>query len=171
MSVFDIIKSRRSVRRYQSKPIPDEILKKVFEAARAAPSGKNLQPWKFIIVRDEEKRKKLAAASNGQSFVAQAPLVIAACGFPDRCYQHQGNYMKSWPIDVSIALDHLMLMACEEGLGTCWIGAFREIEVKEILSIPEDVKVLALTPLGYPDEEPIDRGRKELGEIISYDEY
>jgi len=171
MSVFDIMKSRRSVRRYQSKTISDDILTRVLEAARVAPSGKNLQPWKFIVVKDKEKRKKLAVASNGQSFVAQAPVVIAACGFPDQCYQHQGNYMKSWPIDVSIALDHLMLMAWEEGLGSCWIGAFKETEVKKILSIPEEVKVLALTPLGYPDEVPRDRGRKELGEIISYEEY
>ncbi len=171
MSVFDVMKSRRSIRKYQSKPIPDDLLTKVLEAARVAPSGKNFQPWKFIIVKDQKKRKKLAVASRNQSFVAQAPVVIVACGFPDRCYQHQGNYMKSWSIDVSIALDHLMLRAWEEGLGTCWIGAFREEEVKEILSIPDDVKVLALTPLGFPHEIPRDRGRKELGEIISFDEY
>lgn len=171
MSVFDVMKSRRSIRKYQSKPIPDDLLTKVLEAARVAPSGKNFQPWKFIIVKDQKKRKKLAVASRNQSFVAQAPVVIVACGFPDRCYQHQGNYMKSWPIDVSIALDHLMLRAWEEGLGTCWIGAFREEEVKEILSIPDGVKVLALTPLGFPHEIPRDRGRKKLGEIISFDEY
>ncbi|HHF52696.1 MAG TPA: nitroreductase [Candidatus Aminicenantes bacterium] len=171
MSVMDIMKSRRSVRRYKDKPIPEDILNKVLEAARIAPSGKNFQPWKFIIVRDREKREELAVASRNQAFVAQAPVVIAACGFPGKSYQHQGNYMKSWPIDVSIAMDHLMLMAWEEGLGTCWIGAFREDEVKRILSIPDDVRVLALTPLGYPDEEPRDRGRKELSEIISYDKY
>ncbi|MCD6517782.1 MAG: nitroreductase family protein [Candidatus Aminicenantes bacterium] len=171
MSVMDIMKSRRSVRRYKNKPIPEDILNKVLEAARIAPSGKNFQPWKFIIVRDREKREELAVASRNQAFVAQAPVVIAACGFPGKSYQHQGNYMKSWPIDVSIAMDHLMLMAWEEGLGTCWIGAFREDEVKRILSIPDDVRVLALTPLGYPDEEPRDRGRKELSEIISYDKY
>jgi len=171
MSVFDVMKTRRSVRRYQNKLIPEETLTQILEAARVAPSGKNLQPWKFIVVKDREKRKRLAKASRGQSFVAQAPVVIVGCGYPDRCYQHQGNYMKSWPIDVSIALDHLMLMACELGLGTCWIGAFREDQVKEILSIPKDVRVLALTPLGYPDEKPRDRGRKELGEIVSHDEY
>jgi len=171
MSVFDIMKSRRSVRRYQNKTIPDDVLTRVLEAARIAPSGKNLQPWKFIVIKDQEKRKKLAVASNSQFFVAEAPVVIAACGFPDQSYQHQGNYMKSWSIDVSIALDHLMLMAWEEGLGTCWIGAFKETEVKKVLSIPEDVKVLALTPLGYPDEVPRDRGRKELSEIISFEEY
>jgi len=171
MSVLDIMKSRRSVRRYKNKPIPEGTLNKVLEAARIAPSGKNFQPWKFIIVQDREKKEELAVASRNQSFIAQAPVVIVACGFPDKSYQHQGNYMKSWPIDVSIAVDHLMLMAWEEGLGTCWIGAFKEGEVKQILSIPDDVRVLALTPLGYPDEEPRDRGRKELNEIISYDEY
>jgi nitroreductase len=171
MSVLDIMKSRRSVRKYKSEPIPEDVLNKVLEAARVAPSGKNFQPWKFIIVRDMKKRGELAVASRNQSFVAQAPVVIVACGFPDRSYQYQGNYMKSWPIDVSIAVDHLMLMAWEEGLGTCWIGAFRENEVKQILSIPDDVRVLALTPLGYPNEEPRGRGRKELNEIISYDKY
>jgi len=171
MSVFDIMKSRRSVRKYKSKPIPEDVLNKVLEAARIAPSGKNFQPWKFIIVRDRKKREELAVASRNQFFIAQAPVVIVACGFPDSSYQYQGNYMRSWPIDVSIAVDHLMLMAWEEGLGTCWIGAFREDEVKQVLSIPDDVRVLALTPLGYPDEEPRDRGRKEMSEIISYDKY
>jgi len=171
MSIFDIMKSRRSVRKYKNDTIPDQVLTQVLEATRIAPSGKNLQPWKFIIVRKREKREKLAVASNNQSFVAQAPVVIVACGFPDMCYQNQGSYMKSWPIDVSIALDHLMLMAREQGLGTCWIGAFKEDEVKRILSIPDEVRVVALTPLGYPDEEPRGRGRKKLGEIISYEEY
>lgn len=171
MSVLDIMKSRRSVRKYKNKAIPEGTLNKVLEAARIAPSGKNFQPWKFIIVQDREKKEELAVASRNQSFIAQAPVVIVACGFPEKSYQYQGNYMKSWSIDVSIAVDHLMLMAWEEGLGTCWIGAFREDEVKQVLSIPDEVRVLALTPLGYPDEEPKDRGRKELGEIISYDKY
>jgi len=171
MSVLDIMKSRRSVRKYKNKAIPEGTLNKVLEAARIAPSGKNFQPWKFIIVQDREKKKELAVASRNQSFIAQAPVVIVACGFPEKSYQYQGNYMKSWSIDVSIAVDHLMLMAWEEGLGTCWIGAFREDKVKQILSIPAEVRVLALTPLGYPDEEPRDRGRKELSEITSYDKY
>lgn len=169
MSVLETIRMRRSVRRYRKDPIPEEALFRVMEAARLAPSGKNLQPWKFIIVKDQELKERLAQASFGQHFIAKAPLVIVACGFPDKCYAHMGRYMKSWPVDVTIALEHLILQAQEEHLGTCWIGAFEEKQVKSILDIPEEVRVLALTPLGYPDESPPFRRRKNLEEIISYD--
>ena len=126
MSVLEIIRARTSVRSYRSDPVPEEVLRRVMEAARLAPSGKNLQPWKFILVRDERMKFRLAEASRNQSFIAQAPLVVVACGFPDRSYPRQGNYMKSWTIDVACAVEHLMLQAREEGLGTCWIGAFEE---------------------------------------------
>lgn len=171
MRVLDVIKTRRSVRRYKQDPIPEEVFSRVMEAARLAPSGKNLQPWKFIIVKDQELKDRLAEASRRQLFIAKAPVIIVACGYPDQSYQYQGNYMTSWSIDVTCALDHLMLQAQEDGLGTCWIGAFEEKDVKRILNVPEGVRVLALTPLGYPDEEPRDRGRKLLEEIISYDSY
>jgi nitroreductase len=171
MSVLEIIKRRRSVRKYKEDPIPDDVLHRVLEAARLAPSGKNLQPWKFIIIRDRLIKEKLAEASSGQYFMVKAPLVIAACGFPDECYSRLGRYMKSWPVDVAIALEHLILQAEEENLGTCWIGAFEEKEVKAILDIPEEARVLALTPLGYPAEKPPSRGRKSLDEIISLEKY
>lgn len=171
MSVFEVIQKRRSVRRYKENSIPQEVLLRVLEAARLAPSGKNMQPWRFILVRGKSLKGRLAEASAGQSFIARAALVIVACGFPDNCYSRLGRYMKSWPVDVAIALEHLVLQAEEEGLGTCWIGSFEEEKVKSILNIPENVKVLALTPLGYPDEKPSFRGRKSLQEIISYDSY
>jgi len=171
MSVLEVIRQRRSVRVYKKDPIPEESLFRVLEAARLAPSGKNLQPWKFVVVQDSALKKKLARASNDQEFIADAPLIIVACGFPDECYRAMGRYMKSWPVDVTIALEHLILQAQEEGLGTCWIGSFEEEEVKSLLAVPEDVKVLALTPLGYPAEEPEFRGRKSLEKIISYDSY
>ena len=171
MSVLEIIKSSLRIRKYKEDPIPEESLLRVLEAARLAPSGKNLQPWKFIIVKDQGIKEKLAEASVSQYFIAKAPVIIVACGFPDRCYSHMGRYMKSWPVDVSCAIDHLMLQAQEEGLGTCWIGAFEEEKVKPILNVPEDVKVLALTPLGYPDESPSFRGRRNLEDIISYEKF
>ena len=171
MSVLDVIRQRRSVRVYRKDPIPRESLLRVLEAARLAPSGKNLQPWKFILVRDNELKKKLAKASNAQNFIADAPIILVACGFPDECYRSMGRYMKSWPVDVTIALEHLILQAQEEGLGTCWIGSFEEAEVKSLLAVPEHVKVLALTPLGYPGEVPEFRGRKSIEEIVSYDSF
>jgi nitroreductase len=171
MKVLDVIQKRRSVRKYKKDPIPEKTLRRVLEAARLAPSGKNIQPWKFIIVKDKVLKEKLAQASAGQFFMAEAPVIIVGCGFPDNCYAHMGRYMKSWSVDVTIALEHLILQAQEEGLGTCWIGSFEEDEVKAILNIPENVKVLALTPLGYPDEIPRFRGRKSLDEIISNDRY
>ena len=169
MSILEVIARRRSIRKYREDPIPEKVLGRVLEAARLAPSGKNLQPWKFIIIKDKSLKDKLAVASVGQFFITKAPVVIVACGFPDNCYSRLGRYMKSWPVDVAIALEHLILQAEEEGLGTCWIGAFEEEEVKRILGIPENVKVLALTPLGYPDEAPLPRRRKSLEEITSYD--
>ncbi|GAH64388.1 unnamed protein product [marine sediment metagenome] len=171
MKVLDVIQKRQSVRKYKEDSIPEKALMRVLEAARLAPSGKNFQPWKFIIVKDKALKEKLAQASAGQFFMAEAPIIIVGCGFPDNCYAHMGRYMKSWSVDVTIALEHLMLQAQEEGLGTCWIGSFEEEEVKAILNIPENVKVLALTPLGYPDEIPRFRGRKSLDEIISYDRF
>ncbi len=171
MKVLDVIQKRRSVRKYKKDPIPEKALRRVLEAARLAPSGKNIQPWKFIIVKDKALKEKLAQASAGQFFMAQAPVIIVGCGFPDNCYAHMGRYMKSWSVDVTIALEHLILQAQEEGLGTCWIGSFEEEEVKAILNLPENVKVLALTPLGYPGEIPRFRGRKNLDEIISYERF
>jgi nitroreductase len=124
-----------------------------------------------VIRARRSKKMQLAEASRKQYFMAEAPLIIVACGYPDRSYQRQGNYMASWPIDVSIAVDHLMLQAQEEGLGTCWIGAFEETAVKTLLGIPDDVKVLALTPLGYRDEAPPDRGRRDLDQVVCYERY
>lgn len=171
MSVLKAIKDRRSIREYKEDPIPEDALLRILEAARLAPSGKNLQPWKFIVVKDKGLRQRLAQASAEQFFIAKAPVIVVACGFPDDCYERMGRYMRSWSVDVAIALEHLILQAQEEGFGTCWIGSFEEKDVKSILNIPEEVKVLALTPLGYPAETSPYRGRKRLDEIISYDGY
>jgi len=171
MSVLDIIRTRRSVRKYKDDPVPEEVLARVLEAVRLAPSAKNLQPWKFIVVRDRATKRKLAKAAFDQYFMSDADIVIAACGFPEKAYPRQGRYMNSWPIDVTIAFEHLILQAEEEGLGTCWIGAFDEAEVKAVLGVPEEVRVLALTPLGRPDESPRERDRRPLEEIVSYEKF
>lgn len=171
MDIYEVIKKRRSIRKYKPDAVPEEKLTKILEAARQSPSGKNGQPWRFIIVRDESLRKNLVPACKGQAFLAQAPIVIVVCANEAESYQKQGGYMKSWSIDVGITFEHLILAATAEGLGTCWIGAFSEPEVKKILSVPDNLRVAALTPLGYPDEVPSPKPRKSLNEIIFYNRY
>lgn len=171
MSVLEVIRNRRSTRKYKSDPVSEEAFMKVMEAARLAPSGKNFQPWHFVIVKDKALKEKLAVASSHQFFIAEAPIIIVACAFPENSYARMGRYMKSWSVDVAVAIDHLMLQAEEEGLGTCWIGSFEEDKVKSLLEVPENVRVLALIPLGYQDEKPQDRGRKTLEEIVSYEKF
>lgn len=168
---MDAIRTRRSVRKYRSTPVAESTLKDVLNAARLAPSADNSQPWKIVVVRDEQVKLKLAAACNGQKFIAQAPLVLVACGLPDEAFQTVGGYMSSHVIDVSIAVDHLTLAAHALGLGTCWIAWFKEDKVREILGVPEDVRVIALTPLGYPDETPEKTPRKNLEELVVYERY
>lgn len=175
VDIFKVIKERRSIRAYKSELVSDEKLKRVLEAARLAPSACNKQPWKFFVVRDEGLKQKLVAAARGQTFIGEAPVVIVACGLMSESYGEMGGYMKSWVIDVAIAMEHLILVAASLGLGTCWIGAFDEGRVKEILGLGKDMRVLALTPLGRPAEEgvvkglPVGRqGRKRMEEIVEW---
>jgi nitroreductase len=143
------------------------VLGRILEAVRLAPSGANRQPWRFVVVRDAKTRQKLAEACNGQQFVAQAPVVIAGCGLMPERIMRCG--MPGDPIDLAIALDHLALAATAEGLGTCWIGAFYQDKVREVLGIPENVRVVEVMTLGYPADVPASKKRKELKEIVCYD--
>lgn len=173
MDVYQSIKARASIRSYKADPIPDDKLKRILEAVRLAPSACNIQPWKFIVISDHKIKKSLIPACNNQSFIAEAPLIICACALEKQAYGRMGGNLNSYPIDLAIAMDHLTLMAVEEGLATCWIGSFKEQEVKNILGVPEEVRVVALTPLGYPNMEPSDRHllRKDISEIICYDKW
>jgi nitroreductase len=171
VEVIEAIKSRRSIRSYKSKPITDELLQKVLGAARLAPSANNAQPWKMIVVRNEEKKLKVAQAANNKNWLAEAPVIIVACGIPDDADAYMGGYMNSFPVDVAIALDHLTLMAASEGLATCWIGHFNEDKLKDLLEIPEDIHIVALLPIGYPNEEKETKGRKHISELVSYDKF
>ena len=202
MGVVDAIKKRRSIRNYKPDEIPEDVLAKLLNAMRLAPSAGNRQPWKFIVVRDKETKKKLALAchyatisggSRVQRWIAEAPVVIVACGSEKEAavtYYKDGEHFiafgwdiaeemksgsikyESWlPWDLAIALDHLTLAAVEEGLGTCWIGGLNEREIKELLSVPDDIRVPVVMPVGYPVSWPGPRPRKPLDEIVCYDEY
>lgn len=168
---MDLIETRRSIRSYKPQEIEEEKLNYVLQAFRKAPSAKNLQPWKLVVVKNKKIINDLAIACNNQTFLEEAPILIVACAKEDEAYGTMGGYMNSYPIDISLALEHLILAATEQGLGTCWIGAFKEQLVKDILKVPENVKVVALTPLGYPAREASIRSRKPLTEIVCYDKY
>ncbi|MBN2212069.1 MAG: nitroreductase family protein, partial [Sedimentisphaerales bacterium] len=150
MNVHQAIQNRRSVRAYDSRPLPDEVLAKLKAALRSAPSACNLQPWRFIMATDAALRHKLAEASRGQTWMADAPLIVVGCGLTDQAYKKMAGYFNSLEVDLAIALDHLSLAAVAEGLGACWIGAFDEAAVKKLLNVPDNVRVIALMPVGYP---------------------
>jgi nitroreductase len=167
---MDAIVTRKSVRAYLDRPVEDEKLNAVLDAARLAPSASNRQEWRFVIVREPEMRLKLSAAAGGQSFVGDAPVLIVACAETDNHVMRCGQL--SYPIDVAIALDHLSLAAVELGLGTCWIGLFDEKRVKELLGIPEPIRVVELMPLGYPENPAgITKRRFPLERIVKYERW
>ena len=170
MTVIEAVRLRKSVRSWADKPVEEEKLRAVLEAARLAPSASNRQEWRFVVVRDADRRKKLAKAARNQTFVGEAPVVIAACAETDDHEMACGQ--KSYPIDVAIALDHLTLAAAELGLGTCWIGAFSEPEAKKVLGIPEEIRVVELMPLGYPADASVEeKSRKGFDEIVRWEEW
>ncbi len=169
MNIEEAIRTRRSIRAYEDKPLEDEKLQAVLEAARLAPSAKNDQDCKFLVVRDAATRAKLVDACKGQRFVAQASAVIAGCSLePERT---MSSGLRSGPIDLAIAIDHMTLRARELGLGTCWIGAFDQDQAKKILGIPEGVQIVQFMVLGYPSEDPKPRHRKPLDEIVCYEQW
>lgn len=171
MNVEEAILKRRSVRSYTDEKIPRQTIQKIMDAVRMAPSANNRQDWKFVIVEDEKVKEEVYRAARRQSFVKEAPAVIAAvatdpgrimtCGIPGGI------------VDVSIALDHLTLKACEEGLGTCWIGAFDQEKARRALGIPDQYKIVALMPIGYPKQslEKQTKPRKNLPEIMCFNHF
>ena len=164
MDVFEAIKTRRSIRKYRREPIPDEKLESIFEAARLAPSAGNRQPWRFVVVQDADRKKALAEAANNQTFLRDAAAIVAAVGDPAVSAEW---YEK----DVMIALEHMVLAATALGCGTCWIGAFDENAVKHLLKVPAKMKIVALLPIGIPDETPAPRPRKKFSEIFFKEEW
>jgi len=169
MNVFEAIKNRYSCRAYKSTLVPEDKLEKVLKAARLAPSAHNEQERKFVVVKNIKKRKELAEAALNQSFIAEAPIVIVAVATNPESVLTSG--VPAYALDLAIAIDHVTLAATEEGLGTCWIGAFDQEAVKKVLEIPEEFKVVALMPIGFPADKPKPKSRKEMKEIVSYDSF
>lgn len=168
MDLYEAIQQRRSVRAYQDKPVEDDKLRRILDAARLAPSASNRQAWRFVVVREAALRKGLAEAAD-QAFIAQAPLVIAAVSLePDR---RMHCNVPAGPVDCAIALEHIALAAAAEGLGTCWIGHFDQIRCREILNVPAGAQIIELMPLGYPADSARPKTRKSLDDVVRYDRF
>ena len=169
MELFEAIQKRCSVRKYESRDVEEDKLRRVLKAGIAAPTASNRQELKFVVVRDGASRVKLAEASE-QEWMKSAPVVIAIVGLtPDRIMFCD---VPSDPVDCAIAIDHMTLTAVSEGLGTCWIGHFRQGDCKKILGVPKDAKIVELLTMGYPVAEPAkEKKRKLFDEIVCYDRF
>ena len=169
MDIIEVIKKRRSIRAYLDRPVEPEKMERLLEAARLAPSASNRQEWRFVVVTDAARRTALIKAAGDQEFVGQAPVVIAACAETDGHVMRCGQ--PCYPIDVAIAVDHLTLQAVAEGLGTCWIGAFYEDQAKQILDIPDEIRVVELLTVGYPAKAPSPRPRLPVKKIVHWESW
>ena len=172
MDVFEAIERRHSVRAYLPDPVPEDKLARVLEAGRLAPSAANVQPWHFVVMKDAEKRNRLAEGGKWAGFLAEAPIAIVGCGDKEAS-------PKWCVVDTTIALENMVLAATGEGLGTCWIGSFAEADVKKLLNLPDKYCVVAILSLGFPCEKVdltgklvrLVKPRKKMGEIVSLDTF
>jgi nitroreductase len=170
LEVYDAMKARTSVRAYAQTPVSSDSLERVLESARISPSAMNYQPWQFIVVKDIEKRKAMSKARYA-GFLKESPVVIVGCGDKKRSPE--------WHVvDVTIALQNMVMTATAEGLGTCWIGSFDEDLVRSILKIPDHLAVVALLAVGHPRKKmdilatiARSKSRKRMSEIVSYEEF
>jgi len=169
MAVLKQIQQRYSVRSYHKRPVEKEKLETILQAARLAPSAKNMQEWRFIVVQDADTRKKLCVAANNQVFVGEAPVIIVCCSAISDYVMRCGQL--TYPIDVAIAMEHMALQAVEEGLGTCWVGSFYEDQVKAVLNIPAPVRVVELMAMGYPADALHAKSRLPLEQIVCYERW
>jgi nitroreductase len=159
-ATLETIWARRSVRKYKPDPIPTEHLHLILEAARRAPTGANRQNWRMVVVQDAEMRRKTAEACNQQMWTADAAIILCLVTLPG-----EGK------VNGSIVLDHAILAATSLGYGTCWIGAYDEAQVKQVLGIPADHGIICLTPVGVPAEQPPARARKAPSELFTLDRF
>ena len=184
MEVLEAIKTRRSIRRYKATPVDDKTLQLVLEAARWAPSWKNTQCWRFIVVRDSNIKAELAQALGKVSdapnpstdAIRNAPVVIVACAELEKSGYDKGELATDkgdywYMFDVALAMQNLALAAHSLGLGTVHIGLFDALKVASILEVPPGFCVVAITPLGYPDQEPKTRPRREFSQTVFHDKF
>ena len=169
MDLFEAIDSRYSVRGYKADPVDDEILGRVLEAARRAPTAANRQAFRMIVVHTKDREAELLRVY-GRPWFVQAPLIVCVVAVPGEAWRRSDDKPYD-EVDATIAMDHLVLAATALGLGTCWIAAFDPAAAREVLGLPGDVAPIAFTPLGYPDKPAPGSGRRPLEEIVKYERW
>jgi nitroreductase len=164
MSLVDVVLNRRSIRRYEPKEIPRDVLDKILEAGRQAPSAANKQPWHFIVLTDSEIKKELSKGMFNR-FIKDAPITVVGCA-------HKDLIASKWSIvSTTIALQNMVVAAWAMGIGSCWVGDFSEEKVKKLLNIPESWNIVALVSFGYPAEKPQPRKKKTIEKIVSFNKF
>lgn len=173
MDVLEAIKGRRSIRTFTDQPVSEEEVKTLIDAARHAPSAGNMQPWEFIIVRKPEVKREIAVAALNQGFIEEAPVVIVACANIERSGSGYGSRgaMLYCIQDTAAATQNILLTAYAMGLGTCWVGAFKEEEVKKALGIPDGVRPVTIIPVGRSTAKPLQRPRRPINDIVHYERF
>ncbi|HIE23642.1 MAG TPA: nitroreductase family protein [Candidatus Korarchaeota archaeon] len=168
MDVMEAILGRRSIRRFQPDPVPEEDLRRILEAATWAPSAGNRQSWEFVVVKDPNRKRDIARAALGQWFIAEAPVVVVVCANMDRSASRYGDRgRKLYCIqDTAAAIQNMLLVAYSMGYGTCWVGAFDEGSVAKIINAPSGVRPVAIIPIGKPAESPGPRSRIPLEKVV-----
>ena len=164
MEFAELIRRRYSVRAYKSDPVPEAVLARVLEAARLAPTAANRQPFRVLVIRTEGRQEELGRLYH-RSWFLEAPLVLGVCCLQAEAWVRRDG--KSYAdVDAAIVMDHLILAATSEGLGTCWVGAFDPAAAREVLDLPAGVEPIAFSPLGYPADQPSEKKRKPLAELV-----
>ena len=173
MDIFETIENRRSIRKYRDMPVEHDKIVRVLEAARLAPSWKNYQCWRFLVLTDPDRRALLFDAFHdknpGKRAIGSAPVIIVVCADPAESGVENG--IEYYIADTAIAFEHLCLAAQGLGLGTCWMGWYDEVYLKNVLSLPDHIRIVGITPLGYPDQAPKQRPRKLFNEIVFFNEW
>ncbi len=173
MEFFDAVAKRKSVRSYREMPLRRRDLKRILSAAIRAPSAGNLQPWSFVVSESKEKKRALAEAAHSQGFISEAPVVVTVCALASQSaarYGERGIGLYCLQ-DTAAAIENLLLAATALGYGTCWVGAFDEESVRDVLGMPDSVRPVALIPIGFPDVVAEGTGRKPLETLVHHETY
>ena len=173
MDLFEAIRLRSSIRSFADVPVSDDAVRILIDAARRAPSAGNIQPWEFVVVGDPRIKNRLAEAALDQSFIEEAPVVIAVCADVEKSRSGYGTRGADLYClqDTAAATQNMLLAAVALELGACWVGAFDEREVKSILRVPGGMRPIAIVPVGYPAEKPGPSDKKSLETIVHYNRF